>query len=53
MLLSLDGMRPLTNWTRVVIDGVEYKAEIPFDLKNNIGILTTGGDFVGKEITFI
>lgn len=52
VLLSLDGAFPNTKWTKAIIDGIEYRAEVVHDIENSVGILATGGNFIGKEIAF-
>ena len=51
-ILLLDSEIPHIRFSKLLIDGEEYKAEIVYDLKNSIGVLAIG-DFEGKEIRFI
>lgn len=51
-VLLLDSEIPHDRFSKLLIDGKEYKPEIVFDLKNSIGIAATGA-FEGKEIKFM
>ena len=51
-ILLLDSEIPHIRFSKLLIDGEEYKPEIVYDLKNSIGVLAIG-DFEGKEIRFI
>lgn len=51
-VLMLDSEIPHTKFSKLLIDGKEYKPEIVYDLKNSIGVAASG-DFEGKEIQFI
>ena len=51
-ILLLDSEIPHIRFSKLLIDGEEYKPEIVYDLKNSIGVLAIG-DFEDKEIRFI
>ena len=51
-ILLLDSEIPHIRFSKLLIDGEEYKPEFVYDLKNSIGVLAIG-DFEGKEISFI
>lgn len=51
-VLLLDSEIPHGRFSKLLIDGKEYKPEIVFDLKNSIGISAVG-EFEGKEIKFM
>lgn len=51
-VLLLDSEIPHIRFSKLVIDGKEYKPETVYDLENSIGIPATG-DFEGKEVKFI
>ena len=51
-ILLLDSEIPHIRFSKLLIDGEEYKPEIVYDLKNSIGVLAIG-DLEGKEIRFI
>lgn len=51
-VLMLDSDIPHTKFSKLLINGKEYKPEIVYDLKNSIGVAASG-DFEGKEIQFI
>lgn len=51
-VLLLDSEIPPIRFSKLVIDGEEYKPETVYDLENSIGVAATG-DFEGKEVKFI
>ena len=51
-LLLLEGEIPITNYSKIKIDGVEYTPEIVYDLNNAVAV-ADNGDFEGKEIQFL
>lgn len=51
-VLLLDSEVPHTKFSKLHIDGKEYKPETVYDLENSIGVAATG-DFEGKEVKFI
>lgn len=51
-VLLLDSEIPHIRFSKLVIDGEEYKPETVYDLENSIGVAATG-DFEGKEVKFI
>lgn len=51
-VLLLNSEIPRTKFSKLVIDGKEYKPETVYDLDNSIGVAATG-DFEGKEVKFI
>ena len=51
-ILLLDSEIPSTRFSKLKIAGEEYKPEIVYDMKNSIGVATSG-DFEGKEVKFI
>lgn len=51
-VLLLDSEIPRIRFSKLLIDGKEYKPEVVYDLKDSIGVLAIG-DFEGKEIKFI
>ena len=51
-VLLLDSEIPRIRFSKLLIDGKEYKAEVVYDLKDSIGVAAIG-DFEGKEIKFI
>lgn len=51
-VLMLDSEIPHTKFSKLLINGKEYKPEIVYGLKNSIGVAASG-DFEGKEIQFI
>ena len=51
-LLLLDSPPPITNYSKILIDGVEYMPEIVYDLNNAVAV-ADDGDFEGKEIKFL
>lgn len=51
-VLLLDSEIPHIRFSKLVIDGEEFKPETVYDLENSIGVAATG-DFEGKEVKFI
>ena len=51
-LLCFDSDIPNNRFTRLVIDGKEYKPIIAYDIKNAYAIEATGV-FEGKEVLFV
>lgn len=51
-ILFFDSDLPTTKYSKLLIDGKEYKPDIVYDLKGALGISSTG-DFEGKEVKFI
>ena len=51
-VILLDSEIPSIRFSKLEIDGKEYKPETVYDLENSIGIAETG-DFEGKEVKFI
>lgn len=50
-VLLLDSEIPRTRFSKLIIDGKEYKPEIVYDMPNSIGVIATGS-FEGKEVKF-
>ena len=51
-VLLLNSEVPHIRFSKLIIDGKEYKPEIVYDMKNSIGVAATG-EFEGKEVKFI
>lgn len=51
-ILLLDSEIPQIRFSKLLINGEEYRPEIVYDLRNSIGV-TADGDFQGKEIEFV
>lgn len=51
-ILIFDSDIPTAKYSRLLIDGKEYKPDIVYDLKRALGVAATG-DFEGKEVEFI
>ena len=51
IVLFLSESLPNRAYNTLLIDGVEYKPEIVYDLDASIAIIAEG-DFIGKEIKF-
>jgi hypothetical protein len=51
-ILFFDSAIPTKKFSKLLIDGKEYKPDIVYDLKNGLGVATTG-EFEGKEVKFI
>ena len=51
-VLLLNSEVPDITFSKLIIDGKEYKPEIVYDMKNSIGVAATG-EFEGKEVKFI
>lgn len=51
-ILFFDSPLPDKKFTKLRIDGKEYKLGIVYDLRNGLGIIAEG-EFEGKEVEFI
>lgn len=51
-ILLFDSAIPNKKFTKLLIDGKEYKADIVYDLQNGLGVAAEG-EFEGKEVEFI
>lgn len=51
-IIILDSPIPASWRDRVVIDGIEYKTEIVYDMENSLAIVGSGS-FIGKEVQFL
>ena len=52
-VLALDGSVPMKPFKYVRVDGEEFVAIIPYDLRDSIAIVDDDRSFIGKEIEFI
>ena len=51
-ILFFDSPIPNKKFTKLQIDGKEYKPDIVYDLRTGLGVATEG-EFEGKEVKFI
>lgn len=51
--LSLSEKRQFSNWTRLLIDGVEYDTVPIMDAGDDCIAIVGNHDLTGKEVTFI